>query len=78
MKLIPSPCKTTPVTNPSEMQAGWKENCSPSKNKCLDLTTGKPKQQTELSVETSLGQSRLEPGCSTNMMIHYAESAYII
>jgi len=78
MKLIPSPCKTTLVMKPQEMQAGWNDNCSPSKNKFLELTTGKPKQQTEWSGETSLEQSRLEPGCSTNMMIHYAESAYII
>lgn len=78
MKLIPSPCKTTTVIKPQEMRAGWNEKCSPSKNKCLDLTTRKPKQQMEWSGETLLGQSRLETGCSTNMMIHYAELAYTI
>jgi hypothetical protein len=64
MKLIPSARKTAPVTKPKEMQAGWNEKCSASKNKCLELTTGKPEQQTEWSEETSMGQSRLEPGCS--------------
>jgi hypothetical protein len=33
----------------------------------VEVTTGKPRQRTECSGETSLGRSRLEPGCRTNM-----------
>jgi hypothetical protein len=38
-----------------------------SKNKCQ--TTGRPRQRTERSGEASLGSSRLETRCSTNVMM---------
>jgi hypothetical protein len=33
----------------------------------VEVTAGKPRQRTEWSGEASLGRSRLEPGCRTNM-----------
>ena len=33
----------------------------------VEVTAGKPRQRTEQSGEASLGRSRLEPGCRTNM-----------
>jgi len=38
------------------------------KNKCL-FNNWKKRQLTEWSGEASLGRSRLEPGCSSNMMM---------
>jgi len=38
-------------------------------SKEVELTTGKPWMQIEWSEGASLGQSRLEPGCSINMMM---------
>jgi hypothetical protein len=35
----------------------------------VESTTGKPRKRTEWSAEASLERSRLEPDCSTNMVI---------